>query len=104
MRSRFGRAAITGLLGTALISLAASLPGSPFSFKVSGAWFFGVPASSQGAGIAQARAFLLLLELAVGFAGIVLICRSWLAIQHDLALKGEAPLRWLGLILAGWSV
>jgi alpha-1,6-mannosyltransferase len=104
MRSRFGRAAITGLLGTALISLAASLPGSPFSFKVSGAWFFGVPSPSQGAGIAQARAFLLLLELAVGFAGIVLICRSWLAIQHDLALKGEAPLRWLGLILAGWSV
>jgi alpha-1,6-mannosyltransferase len=102
--SRFGRAATTGLLGTTLISLAASLPGSPFAFKVSGAWFFGVPASSQGVGIAQARNLMLLLELAGGFAGVVLICRSWLAIHHSLAREGETRTRWLALILAGWSV
>jgi alpha-1,6-mannosyltransferase len=104
MWSRFGRAATTGLVGTTLIGLAASLPGSPFAFKVSGAWFFGVPASSQGVGIAQAKDLMLLIELACGFTGIVLICRSWLAIHRSLAKGGETRTRWLALILAGWSV
>jgi alpha-1,6-mannosyltransferase len=47
---------------------------------------------------------MLLLELAGGFAGIVLICRSWLAIHRSLAGEGETPTRWLRLILVGWSV
>src|ERR1700733_8002170 len=83
MRSRFGRAAITGLLGTALISLAASLPGSPFAFKVAGAWFFGVP-SPAATGIATATGGALLAALACGFGGIVLLCRSWLVLTRSV--------------------
>ncbi len=102
--SRYGRAAATGLLGTILISAAASLPGSPFAFKVSGAWFFGVPASSQGVGIAHASGLMLLLELAGGFAGIVLLCRGWISIHHNLTREAVRRPEKLGVILAAWSV
>src|ERR1700722_19887343 len=50
---RFRHAALAGLLGTTLVSVAASLPGAPFALKVPGAWFFGTPSLSQFAGVDQ---------------------------------------------------
>jgi len=101
---RHGRAAMVGLLGTTLVGLAASLPGAPFAFKVPGAWFFGTPALANGSGIAHASGFALFLELACGFAGIVLLCRAWLRIIRSLARESERQLRYLARILALWSV
>jgi alpha-1,6-mannosyltransferase len=102
--ARYGRAAATGLLGTTLMSVAASLPGSPFAFKVPGAWFFGVPGSSQGVGITHSSGLMLLLELAGGFAGIGLLCRSWLSIHRGLSGGAEAHSGILAIILATWSM
>ena len=90
--SRYSRAAWAGLLGTTLLSVAASLPGSPFAFKVPGAWFFGAPSPGQGGGIAQADAFTLLVELGCGFAGIFLLCRAWLVITREVVREpGQNP-------------
>jgi hypothetical protein len=99
--ARHGPAAATGLLGTVLIALAASLPGAPFALKLPGAWFFGVPSLSQGA--AHASGFGLLVELACGFTGIVLLCRAWLSIQRDVMRRAEDRPGRLAAILAVWS-
>jgi hypothetical protein len=101
---RYGQPASVGLLGTILIGVAAALPGSPFAFKVPGAWFFGVPSTNLGGAVAQASGGTLMAELAVGFAGIVLLCRAWLAINRCVARRGEERPRRLAGILALWSV
>ncbi len=103
MIPRYGRAAATGLLGATLMSAAGSLPGSPFAFKVPGAWYFGVPASNDPVGIGTASGLMLLLELAGGFAGIVLLCRSWLLIHRRLMQDPARP-GGLAIILAAWTV
>jgi alpha-1,6-mannosyltransferase len=98
------RAFFAGLLGSILICIAASLPGSPFAFKVPGAWFFGTPPLENGGGIAQATALMLFLELACGFAGIVLLCRAWLSITRMVMYEpGQDPRR-LAPILVFWSI
>lgn len=93
-----------GLLGTTLLSVAASLPGSPFALKVPGAWFFGVPTSNQAIGVADASGWMLLLELSGGFAGIILLCRAWLSIHHSLAGELEKSPKRLTAILCAWSL
>jgi alpha-1,6-mannosyltransferase len=95
---------VAGLLGTVMVSVAASLPGSPFAFKVPGAWFFGVPPLSHGGGVAHASGFTLLFELAGGFVGMVLLCRAWLTICRTVAREPEDRPGWLAAILAAWSV
>jgi alpha-1,6-mannosyltransferase len=92
-----------GLLGTALIALAASLPGSPFAFKVPGAWFFGVPTPADG-GVAHASGLLLLCELTSEFSGILLLCRAWLSIYRRVKRDREDRTGRLALILSVWSI
>jgi alpha-1,6-mannosyltransferase len=104
MFSRYGRAALIGLLGTALVSLAASLPGAPFALKVPGAWFFGAPPLTHGGGTAHASGFALFFELACGFAGIVLLCRAWLTITRSVTREAEHQVGHLARVLALWSV
>lgn len=101
---RYGRPVAAGLFGTILISVAASLPGSPFAFKMPGAWFFGVPSANPGDAVAQASGGMLFGELAVGFAGIVLLCRAWLAITRSVARRTEERPGRLAGVLALWSV
>ena len=101
---RYGQPLLAGLLGTVLISVAATLPGSPFAFKVPGAWFFGVPSAGTGDTVARASGGMLFAELAIGFAGIVLLCRAWLAITRSVTLRSEQRPGRLAGILALWSV
>ena len=100
---RYGRSAAVGFFGAVLIGVAASLPGAPFAFKVPGAWFFGVPSLNYVGGIAHASGFELLLELVGGFAGIVLLCRAWLAITRSLVQEPETRPGRLAAILALWA-
>jgi alpha-1,6-mannosyltransferase len=101
---RYGQAVLAGFSGTILIAVAASLAGSPFAFKVPGAWFFGVPSANLGESVARASGGMLFAELALGFCGIVLLCRAWLSITKGVARRpGEQPGRLAG-ILALWSV
>ena len=102
--TRYMGAAGMGLIGTTLLSIAASLPGAPFAFKVPGAWFFGTPSLSQGGGIAQAGAFALFAELVCGFTGIILLCRAWWMIYREVARKPGRNPRDLAGILVVWMV
>ena len=101
---RYVQPACVGLVGTALIALAASLPGAPFADKVPGAWFFGTPGNDPSGAVVQASGFLLFIELACGFAGVLLLIRAWLAITRNvMGATGVRPWR-LARILALWSV
>jgi alpha-1,6-mannosyltransferase len=100
---RHRRPALFGLLGTVLISVAASLPGSPFALKLPGAWFFGVPSANLGEAVARASGTMLLLALAGGFAGLVLLCRAWLAISRSTARAPAGQPGRLAVILGLWS-
>ena len=96
--------ALIGLVGTILIAVAAALPGSPFAYKVPGAWFFGVPTIDPSGTIAQAGGVLLFVEIACGFGGLVLLIRAWLAITKDvMGATGVRPWR-LARIAGLWSV
>jgi alpha-1,6-mannosyltransferase len=99
---RYGRAGQLGLVGTALVSVAGSLPGSPFAFKMPGAWFFGVPSITSG-GIEHARALLLWSELTCGFIGILLLCRAWLTVCRVVRRDSEERTGGLACLLALWS-
>jgi len=92
-----------GLFGTVLIAVGASLPGSPFAFKVPGAWFFGVP-SPTSLGVATSSGGMLLAALACGFAGIVVLCRSWLALTRSAMRHAPAAPGRLGGVLTLWSI
>jgi alpha-1,6-mannosyltransferase len=96
-------AVILGVMGTTLVALAASFPGSPFAFKVPGAWFFGAPPLSHGAGIAHASGFALLSALACGFAGILLLCRAWLMLIRCTVQAQPGQIGYLNWVLALWS-
>ena len=101
---RYVRPALIGLVGTGLIALAASLPGAPFADKVPGAWFFGAPSNDPSGAVVQASGLLLFIELACGFAGLLLLVRAWLAITRNvMGATGVRPWR-LARILALWSV
>ena len=100
---RYRQPALMGLLGSTLITVAASLPGSPFAFKVPGAWFFGTPPARLGGAVAHASGGMLFAELAGGFAGIVLLSRAWLAITRTVARRAETRPGRLARILALWS-
>jgi alpha-1,6-mannosyltransferase len=101
---RYVQPACIGLLGTGLIALAASLPGAPFADKVPGAWFFGAPGNDPSGLVVRASGVLLFIELACGFAGLLLLIRAWLAITRNvMGATGVRPWR-LARILALWSV
>jgi alpha-1,6-mannosyltransferase len=99
----YGPPLLVGLMGTTLVGLAASLPGSPFALKVPGAWFFGAPPLSHDGGIAHASGFALLSSLACGFAGILLLCRAWLKIIRRIVREPPGQIGFLSWILALWS-
>jgi hypothetical protein len=101
---KYARPALVGLVGVSLITLAASLSGSPFAFKVPGAWFFGVPGSDPSGIVAQSTGALLFVELACGFAGLILLIRSWLSITKQVVRSPGASPSQLARILGLWSL
>jgi hypothetical protein len=100
----WARPALMGLLGATLIAVAASLSGSPLAYKVPGAWFFGTPANDPSGAIVQSSGLLLLTELALGFGGLLLLTRAWVAITRGaMKVQGMRPWR-LARILGLWSL
>ncbi len=100
---RYRGPALLGFGGTILVGVAGSLPGSPFAFKVPGAWFFGAPPLADGGGITSAHGFALLSALACGFAGLVLLSRAWLMICRQTAREPASEPGRLAYVLALWS-
>ncbi len=89
------RPAILGFLATTAITIGASQPGSPFSLKQPGAWFFGIP---NPGGHAEG----LLLSLVLVFAGMLVLSRVWYDLARALGRQGGVPVAKLAVIFAIW--
>jgi alpha-1,6-mannosyltransferase len=89
------RPAILGFLATTAITIGAIQPGSPFSLKQPGAWYFGIPAPG-------AHAEGLLLSLVLVFAGMLVLSRVWYDLARALDRERGVPVRQLAVIFAIW--
>lgn len=88
-----------GLAGLALVVAGAALPNSPFSTKLAGAWFFGIPGPGRVSGDPW-------LSLLLVYGGIVVLLGAWLALVRRAAgqtlrqLAGVAAMWVLPLLIA----
>lgn len=78
----------------AFVVVGAALPSSPFTTKLAGAWFFGIPSPGSVPGN-------LWLSLLLVYGGIVLLLGAWLALVRQAA---EHTLRQLFSVAAVWLV
>ena len=93
------RPALLGFVALAAIALGASLTSSPFKLEMPGTWFFGVPVVGSTGDQAN-----LLLGLVAVYGGLVLLARVWYGLWKTLIMRPGVPLRYLGLMLALWTV
>ena len=79
---RLARPVAWGLLATVAITYGASQVGSPFTLKLPGAWFFGIPSITTPPGREM------LLSLVASYGGMFLLLRAWYAL-----LQATSPSR-----------
>jgi alpha-1,6-mannosyltransferase len=92
------RPALIGFLGVLAITLGVSQQDSPFVLKMPGAWFFGVPASSN----TPTSTHGLFLGLVAVYGGLVLLMRAWYSLIRTTAQLEGIPVRKLVWIFALW--
>jgi hypothetical protein len=94
------RPAILGFIAVVAIAAGVSQQASPFSLKAPGAWFFGVPGSSNtGISHDSAGAFFGLVAV---FGGLVLLMRVWYGLIRTLSRRPGVPVRKLMAVFALW--
>jgi hypothetical protein len=76
----------------------AAQPASPFTSKLTGSWWFGVPASPEGGAGWQ------WLGVAAVYAGIVALLAAWYGVVTVCHRSGDAPLRPLVVIAVAWAL
>jgi len=88
LRQMLWRPALLGFVGSAAIAAGASQPNSPFTLKLPGAWWFGIPAAHPAPQIGGPGQWLFLGVIAV-YGGMLLMLRAWYdVIQLTSRVKG----------------
>ncbi|HET6794195.1 MAG TPA: polyprenol phosphomannose-dependent alpha 1,6 mannosyltransferase MptB [Acidimicrobiales bacterium] len=93
------RPALLGLLATVAITYGASQLGSPFSLKVPGAWYFGIPSITTPPGRGA------LVALVTFYGGLVVLLRAWCDLLRlcSPARGGRSvPVVAVGMVAALW--
>ncbi len=103
------RSAILGFLAICAISVGSSLPASPYTLKLPGAWFFGVPAAGsilpQGTltpGLYAHGSGSPLLSLVLVYGGLVVFMRVWYGMVRTLSKRPDVPVVYLVAVFALW--
>jgi hypothetical protein len=97
------RPALLGFVGSAAIAAGASQPNSPFTLKLPGAWWFGIPASHPTPQLGGPGQWLFLGVFAV-YGGMLLMLRAWYeVIQLTSRIKG-VPVRRLVPVFIAWTI
>ncbi len=103
------RSALLGFLAICAISVGSSLPASPYTLKLPGAWFFGVPAASsilpQGTltpGLYTHGSGSPLLSLVLVYGGLVVFMRVWYGMVRTLSRRPNIPVVYLVAVFALW--
>ncbi len=100
------QAGVIGFLGTLLITLGASSTSSPFTEKLAGAWFFGIPAPSNAPTPATAPTPTPSLGLFLGvvavYGGMLLLIRAWYDVVRTVSRHRGVPLARLVPLFCAW--
>ena len=105
------RSAVLGFLAICAISVGSSLPASPYTLKLPGAWFFGVPAAGsilpQGTltpGLYTHGSGSPLLSLVLVYGGLVVFMRVWYGMVRTLSRRPNIPVVYLVAVFALWTL
>ncbi|HEY5274143.1 MAG TPA: polyprenol phosphomannose-dependent alpha 1,6 mannosyltransferase MptB [Acidimicrobiales bacterium] len=97
------RPALLGFVGSVAILAGASQQNSPFTLKLPGAWWFGIPASHPAPQIGGPGQWLFLGVFGV-YGGMLLMLRAWYdVIQLASRIKG-IPVRRLIPVFVAWTL
>ncbi len=94
------RPAVLGFVALVAIVAGSSQQRSPFALKLPGAWFFGVPQSSQSPGSSHYE----LLGLVLVYGGLLLLIRVWYGLIRTVRQVPGIPVRKLVAVAALWTV
>jgi hypothetical protein len=97
------RPAILGFIAICAISAGSAQQQSPFTLKLPGAWFFGVPSSTTGPLPSHATTGLFLGLVAV-YGGLVLLMRVWYGLIRTLSQRPGIPVKKVMAVFALWIV
>ncbi len=90
-----------GFTGTVLVVAGAAQPASPFTAKVPGSWWFGVPAPPAGAAAGTQWQWL---GVTAVYAGLVAFLAAWYGVVTVCRRGGAASLRPLAGLGVAWAV
>lgn len=94
------RPAILGFVALVAIVAGSSQQRSPFALKLPGAWFFGVPQSTQSAPSSHYE----LLGLVAVYGGLLLLIRVWYGVVRTVSQVPGVPVRRLVGVAGLWTV
>ncbi len=94
------RPALLGFLAIVAIVVGVAQPSSPFTLKMPGAWFFGVPSSSSPAATQQGLFF----GLVAVYGGLLLLMRVWYELTKTLSQRPRVQIKSLAIVFALWVV
>lgn len=93
------RPAILGFVAVCAITAGVAQQQSPFTLKLPGAWFFGVPASAPTGSHPTTSLFFGLVAV---YGGLVLLMRVWYGLIRTLAQRPGVPVRKVMAVFALW--
>ncbi len=96
------RPALLGLLGCAAVVLGASQPNSPFTDKLPGSWWFGVPTPPVIPGTSPPPGSMLFFGVVAVYLGMILMLRAWWDVTRVLARHPGVPVRRLVWVFSAW--
>jgi len=98
---------LPGLLGTVAsiaIFVGASLPSSPFTLKIPGAWFFGIAPPPLVQGLTAPPGQALFLGVVAVYGGMLLMFRAWYDLARIAQRHPGLPVRFFVPIFVAWVV
>lgn len=98
------RPAILGFLASLAVFLGGTQPNSPFTLKLPGSWYFGIPSQGVLPNSTPAPGQGLFLGVVAVYAGILLMLRAWYDIVKILSRHPGVPVRRLVPVFAAWVV
>lgn len=96
------RPALLGFIASVAIFLGGTQPSSPFTSKLPGAWYFGIPAQNVVPGASPPPGQGLFLGVVAVYAGMLLMLRAWYDLVRILSRHPGVPVRKVVPIFVAW--
>lgn len=96
------RPALLGFVASIAIFLGGTQPASPFTLKLPGSWYFGIPPQPTIPGQVTAPGQGLFLGVVAVYAGMLLMLRAWYDLVRILSRHPGVPVRRIVPVFVAW--